>query len=102
MRATATRTVALRSPPTASIAAIVQAVAPLPINILVAGFNAQLSHAQLAALGVRRISVGSGLALAAWGAFQRAAREMMTNGTFSALTGGARSADLNEIFGRNV
>ena len=86
----------------AEIAAIVQAVAPRPVNVLVAGFNAQLSQAQLTALGVRRISVGAGLALAAWGAFQRAAREMMTEGTFSALTGGARSADLNELFGPNV
>ena len=50
------------------ITAIVRAVAPKPVNVLVTGFNADLSHAQLTDLGVRRISVGSGLALAAWGA----------------------------------
>ena len=57
------------------IAAVVQAVAPKPVNVLVSGFNSHLSLAQLADLGVRRISVGSGLALAAWGQFTRAARE---------------------------
>jgi len=41
---------------------------------LSSGFNHQLSVSQLADLGVRRISVGSGLALAAWGAFVRAAK----------------------------
>src|SRR5207249_10997982 len=53
---------------------IVKAVAPKPINVLVSGFNCQLTVSQLADLGVRRISVGSGLALAAWGAFLRAAQ----------------------------
>ena len=53
---------------------IVKAVAPKPVNVLVSGFNCELTVSQLADLGVRRISVGSGLALAAWGAFIRAAR----------------------------
>ena len=82
------------------ISAIVRAVAPKPVNILVSGFNSQLSLAQLADLGVRRISVGSGLALAAWGALLRAAREMATDGTFQTLAGGARSAELNGLFDR--
>ena len=51
------------------ITQIVKAVAPKPVNVLVSGFNHQLSLSQLTDLGVRRISVGSGLALAAWGAF---------------------------------
>jgi len=80
------------------IAQIVKTVAPKPINVLVSGFNHQLSLSQLADLGVRRISVGSGLVLAAWGAFLRAAQDIKTNGTFNLLAGGAASADLNELF----
>src|SRR5436190_12906309 len=67
------------------IAQIVKAVAPKSVNVLVSGFNHQLSFSQLADLGVRRISIGSGLALAAWGAFLRAAKEIKTNGTFHLL-----------------
>jgi 2-methylisocitrate lyase-like PEP mutase family enzyme len=66
--------------------------------VLVSGFNHQLSLSQLADLGVRRISVGSGLALAAWGVFLRAAKDIKTNGTFDLLANGAASADLNELF----
>jgi len=80
------------------IAAVVRAVAPKPLNVLVSGFNSRLSLAQLAELGVRRISVGSGLALAAWGAFIRAAREIATDGNFKILADGARSAELNDLF----
>src|SRR5216117_1776890 len=82
----------------AEIAQIVKTVAPKPVNVLVSGFNHQLSLSQLADLGVRRISVGSGLALAAWGAFLRAANEISTNGTFNLLADNASSADLNELF----
>jgi len=80
------------------IAQIVKTVAPKPVNVLVSGFNHQLSLSQLADLGVRRISVGSGLALAAWGAFLRAAKHISTNGTFNLLADNASSADLNELF----
>ncbi|PYL63188.1 MAG: 2-methylisocitrate lyase [Verrucomicrobia bacterium] len=80
------------------IAQIVKTVAPKPVNVLVSGFNHQLSVSQLADLGVRRISVGSGLALAAWGAFLRAAQDIKTNGTFNLLANNAPSADLNELF----
>jgi 2-methylisocitrate lyase-like PEP mutase family enzyme len=80
------------------IAQIVRAVAPKPVNVLVSGFNHQFSLSQLADLGVRRISVGSGLALAAWGAFVRAAQDIKTNGTFKLLANNASSADLNELF----
>jgi len=80
------------------IAQIVKTVAPKPVNVLVSGFNHQLSLSELADLGVRRISVGSGLALAAWGAFLRAAQEIKTNGTFNLLANNAASADLNELF----
>ena len=80
------------------IAQIVKIVAPKPVNVLVSGFNHQLSLSQLADLGVRRISVGSGLALAAWGTFLRAAKDIKTNGTFSLLANGAASSDLNALF----
>ena len=82
------------------IAQIVNAVAPKPVNVLVSGFNHQLTLSGLADLGVRRISVGSGLALAAWGAFLRAAQKIKTNGTFNLLADSAPSADLNELFRR--
>src|SRR6266436_4221671 len=80
------------------IAQIVNAVAPKPVNVLVSGFNHQLTSSGLADLGVRRISDGSGLALAAWGAFIRAAQEIKANGTFTLLANNAPSADLNELF----
>src|SRR5438874_12626680 len=81
------------------IAQIVKTVSPKPVNVLVSGFNHQLSFSQLIDLGVRRISVGSGLALTAWGAFLRAAQDIQTNGAFDLLANGAASADLNELFG---
>ncbi|PYK33167.1 MAG: 2-methylisocitrate lyase [Verrucomicrobia bacterium] len=80
------------------IARIVKTLAPKAVNVLVSGFNHQLTLSGLADVGVRRISVGSGLALAAWGAFLRAAQDIQTNGTFNLLAGNAASADLNELF----
>lgn len=85
------------------IAQIVNTVAPKSVNVLVSGFNHQLSLSQLADLGVRRISVGSGLALAAWGTFLRAAKDIKSNGTFKVLADNAASAELNELFrGKSV
>jgi 2-methylisocitrate lyase-like PEP mutase family enzyme len=81
------------------ITQIVKAIAPKPVNLLISGFNHQLSFSHVADLGVRRISVGSGLALTAWGAFIRAARDIQTNGSFSLLGEGAKSAELNGLFG---
>jgi 2-methylisocitrate lyase-like PEP mutase family enzyme len=80
------------------IAQIVKTLAPKPVNVLVSGFNHQLSVSQIADLGVRRISVGSGLALAAWGAFLRAAQDILTSGSFNLFTENASSVDLNELF----
>src|SRR5437763_11381069 len=82
----------------AEIAQIVKTVAPKPVNVLVSGFKHQLSVSQLADVGLPRISVGSGLALAAWGAFLRAAQDIKTNGTFNLLADNAPSADLNDVF----
>src|SRR5262249_3465761 len=80
------------------IAEIVKTVAPKSVNVLVSGFNHQLSLSQLTDLGVRRISVGSGLALAAWGTFLRAAKEIKSNGIFNLLAHGAPSPELNKLF----
>ena len=77
---------------------IVKSVAPKPINVLVSGFNHQRTLSELADLGARRISVGSGLALAAWGAFLRAAQDIKTNGTFKLLADNASSVDINQAF----
>ncbi|HEY2103965.1 MAG TPA: isocitrate lyase/phosphoenolpyruvate mutase family protein [Chthoniobacterales bacterium] len=79
------------------IAEIVRAVSPKPVNVLVSGFNHHLSLSQLSDLGVRRVSVGSGLALVAWNAFIRAAQSL-TSGSFKALADATRSAELNQLF----
>jgi 2-methylisocitrate lyase-like PEP mutase family enzyme len=79
----------------ADIAAMVRAVAPKPLNVLVMGPG--LSLAELADLGVRRISVGGGLARVAWGAMLAAA-EQMKAGTFEGLGAAAPGAKLNGLF----
>ena len=80
------------------ITAIVKAVAPKPINVLVHRSDPNLTFARLADLGVRRISVGSGLARVAWRAFARAAEEIQTSGVFDAFGEGTAVPDLNRIF----
>jgi 2-methylisocitrate lyase-like PEP mutase family enzyme len=79
------------------IEAVVKAVAPKPVNLLV-GFANELTVADLAALGVRRISVGGALARAAWGGFIRAAKEIADNGRFDGFADAAPHADLNRLF----
>jgi len=80
------------------IAALVKAVAPKPVNVLMSAPNPELPLSRLADLGVRRVSVGSALARVAWGAFIRAAQAMLTDGTFDGLDGAAPFADLNRLF----
>lgn len=80
------------------ISAIVKAVAPKPVNVLVSRADPNLTLAKLTDLGVRRISVGSGLARVAWGAFIRAAREIADAGTFSAFADTASGQELNNLF----
>jgi 2-methylisocitrate lyase-like PEP mutase family enzyme len=80
------------------IAAIVKAVSPKPVNVLVSAPSADLSVSRLADLGVRRISVGSALARAGWGAFIRAARAIATEGSFDGLAGAAPFGELNGLF----
>ena len=82
------------------IAAIVKAVSPRAVNVLVSKFNCDLTVSQLAELGVRRISVGSALANVAWGAFMSAARSIKDTGAFDGLAGAAPFAEINELFGR--
>lgn len=78
------------------IQAIVSAVAPTPINVLVGSDFTTV--AELARLGVRRISVGGALARTAWGAFMRAANEIAQHGTFTELARAVPGADLNGRF----
>ena len=80
------------------ISAIVQAVAPKAVNVLVSSPKSNLTVAKLADLSVRRISVGSGLARVAWGAFIRAASELANDGTFEAFADGASGTELNNLF----
>ena len=74
------------------------AVAPKPVNLLVGG-TFDLSMAEIAALGVRRVSVGGGLARAAWGGFMRAAKDLAQHGRFDGFAGAATGAELNGLFG---
>ena len=80
------------------IAAVVKTVAPKPVNVLISG-PIGLTMADLAALGVRRVSVGGALARAAWGGFIRAAKELVENGTFNGFADAAPHGELNEFFG---
>lgn len=80
------------------IAAIVKAVSPLPVNVLVSRFNSDLTVTLLADLGVRRISVGSAMACVAWGGFMRAARSIAENGSFEAFGDAAAYAEVNDLF----
>jgi 2-methylisocitrate lyase-like PEP mutase family enzyme len=79
------------------ISALVAAVAPKPLNVLV-GYASELTVPGLAALGVRRISVGGALARAAWGGFQRAARLLASQGRFDGLADAAQGDALNALF----
>jgi 2-methylisocitrate lyase-like PEP mutase family enzyme len=78
------------------IAAIVRAVAPKPVNVLVGSDFTTV--AQLAEIGVRRISVGGALARAAWTGFLGAAKEIAGQGTFTALGRTISVPELNRLF----
>ena len=79
------------------IRALVAAVAPKPVNVLVGWANSP-SVPELAALGVRRISVGGALARAAWAGFLAAAREIAGDGRFTALAGATPGSELDTFF----
>ena len=77
------------------IKVIVKAVAPKPVNVLMATDFATV--AELAVAGVRRISVGGALARTAWTGFLQAAREIAEHGTFTSLTRAVPGAEMNRI-----
>ena len=79
------------------IVAVVKAVAPKPVNVLVGGDFATVE--QLAKMGVRRISVGGALARAAWSGFLAAATEIAQKGTFTGLAEALPFANVNSLFG---
>jgi 2-methylisocitrate lyase-like PEP mutase family enzyme len=78
------------------ISAVVKAVHPKPVNLLIGASG--LSVKQAEELGVRRISVGGSLARTAWAGFMGAAREMAEQGTFTELAKGYSGGELNKMF----
>ena len=80
------------------ITAVVQAVAPKPVNVLVGGPFTTV--AELQQLGVRRVSVGGALARTAWAGFLSAAREIADHGTFTAFGTAVPGADMNAAFSK--
>jgi methylisocitrate lyase len=78
------------------IATVVRAVAPKPVNVLAGSDFATV--AELAGLGVRRVSVGGALARAAWTGFMQAATEIADHGTFRSLGRAVSFAEINARF----
>jgi methylisocitrate lyase len=78
------------------IVAVVQAVAPKPVNVLVGSDFATVP--QLAGAGVRRISVGGALARSAWTGFLQAAQEIAERGTFTGLARAVPFAVIDRSF----
>ena len=83
------------------IETIVAAVSPKPVNVLM-GSDIGLRLADLATMGVRRISVGSSLARAAWTGFIHAAKLIAEKGTFAGVEGVVSGGELNEFFKSRV
>jgi len=79
------------------IIAVVRAVAPKPVNVLMSG-GLKLTLAQLSELGVKRISVGSALARAAYGAFYQAAQEIRDHGSFDFADRAIPFGQINQLF----
>jgi 2-methylisocitrate lyase-like PEP mutase family enzyme len=82
------------------VKAIVEAVAPKPVNILVGGAIGLTMH-DAADLGARRVSVGGAFARAAWGGFIRSAKELMEKGTFDELKNVVSYDELQSLFRQN-
>jgi 2-methylisocitrate lyase-like PEP mutase family enzyme len=79
------------------ISAVVAAVAPKPVNLLV-GSTSELTMPQIAELGVRRVSVGGALARSAWGGFMPAAKLIAEQGKFDGFANAASGNELNSLF----
>ena len=80
------------------IGEVVRAVAPKPVNVVMGLAGVAMSLAELEDLGVRRVSVGSSLARAAYSAFLRAAREIASEGTFTFAEQAVPFAQMNAMF----
>jgi 2-methylisocitrate lyase-like PEP mutase family enzyme len=80
-----------------AIRAVVLAVSPKPVNVLISS-NTGITVSQLAELGVRRISVGSALARTAWTGFIRAARTLAEEGSFAGFEGAVPFGELEGLF----
>jgi 2-methylisocitrate lyase-like PEP mutase family enzyme len=80
-----------------AIATMVRAVAPKPLNVLI--MDPSTTLAEMADLGVRRVSVGGSLAAVAWAATVASAK-VIKEGSFKALAAGMASRELNGIFGK--
>jgi 2-methylisocitrate lyase-like PEP mutase family enzyme len=83
------------------IAAVVAGVAPKPLNLLV-GSASNLTLQEIAALGVRRVSVGGALARSAWGGFMQAAKLIAEQGKFDGFASAASGNELNSFFRDDV
>jgi 2-methylisocitrate lyase-like PEP mutase family enzyme len=81
------------------IKTLVEAVQPKPFNLLV-GHDIGFRVDDIAALGVRRISVGGALARAAWNGFMRAAQTLKADGSFAGFEGLVPYAEINDLFAR--
>ena len=81
------------------IAAVVAAVSPKPVNLLI-GSASELTLREVEALGVRRVSVGGALARSAWGGFIRTATLIAQEGRFDGFRDAAPGRDLNTLFGK--
>ena len=77
---------------------VVRAVAPRPLNVIMGLTNSDFSLDELAGLGVKRVSLGSSLARAAYGAFLRAAEEIRQKGTFTFASETIPYAEINALF----
>ncbi|KAF0246944.1 MAG: carboxyvinyl-carboxyphosphonate phosphorylmutase [bacterium] len=80
------------------IDAVVRAVAPKPVNVIMGRSGESLSLGELASLGVKRVSLGSSLARTAYGAFLKAAQEVKEQGTFNYAQDAIPFAQINAIF----
>ncbi|HEV8554547.1 MAG TPA: isocitrate lyase/phosphoenolpyruvate mutase family protein [Casimicrobiaceae bacterium] len=80
------------------IESVVRAVAPKPVNVVMGLSGPSLSLDALASLGVKRVSLGSSLARAAYGAFLRAAREVKQKGSFDFAREAVSYAEINAMF----
>ena len=79
------------------IEAIVKAVAPKPVNVLMSAATG-LTVADLMAMGVRRVSLGSTSARVAWGAFIRSSKDILEQGKFDSFAGAVPFAEINQFF----